>query len=195
MANWIRHPLILQGKKVILAPLQEEHFAALIEAAQDKRIWEYFPYDWHQKKNLSEVFKEAVDQREKGLQYPFAVIDKKTRKIVGSTRYLRLSQEFRTLEIGWTWYVPEYWQTGYNRECKLLLLTHCFEEMKAIRVQFATLDTNLRSRKAIEGIGAKYERLNRNVITWAGKKRNAVVYSIIDDEWPEAKKMLSGHSK
>ena len=77
-----------------------------------------------------------------------------------------------------------------EKECKFLLLQHCFEEMKTICIYLGTLDTNLRSRGGIESIGAKYEGTFRNRMTWNGIKRNAVIYSIIDEEWPEVKEKL-----
>ena len=93
--------------------------------------------------------------------------------------------------IGWTWYDPSYWRTGYNRECKLLLLTYAFETLKAVRVQLVTDATNFRSRTAIEGIGATFEgELRKERIRANGAYRNTAMYSIIDDEWPKVKKKL-----
>src|SRR6185437_9931536 len=129
--------------------------------------------------------------RDLGQQYPFVVIDKATNEVVGSTRFLKISQDFKNLEIGWTWYSPAYWGTGLNKECKFLLLQYCFEKLGTISVYFSTRDTNIRSQKAIESIGAKYEGTLRNRIISHGVKKNVVVYSIIDDEWLEVKTKLS----
>jgi RimJ/RimL family protein N-acetyltransferase len=99
--------------------------------------------------------------------------------------------EYRKLEIGWTWYHPDYWRTGYNRECKLLLLSYCFEVLNTIRVQFVTDENNLRSYNAILGIGATFEGVLRNErIRANGAYRNTAVFSIINSEWQMVKTKL-----
>ena len=190
MNNWISHPLILEGNKIKLVPLEKEHFYELLEIAKDEKIWEHMPIDWLGKKDLNEVLLEALSLRDAGQQYPFVVIDKATNKVIGSTRFLKISQDFKNLEIGWTWYKPAYWGTGINKECKFLLLQYCFEVLGTISAYFSTRDTNIRSQKAIENLGAKYEGTLRNRIISHGVKKNVVMYSIIDDEWPEVKNKL-----
>ena len=104
--------------------------------------------------------------------------------------------EHRKLEIGWTWYDPAYWRTGYNRECKLLLLTYCFEVLNTVRVQLQTDENNERSRTAILGIGATYEgTMRKERIRANGANRNTAMYSIIDDEWVEVKAKLQASLK
>ena len=188
--DWINHPLILESDRVKLTPLENTHFKELIDIGQDKRIWEFMPVDWLGKKDLNEVLLEALSGRTDGQQYPFVAIDKVTNKIFGTTRYLKISKDHRNLEIGWTWYKPEYWKTGYNKECKFLLLQHCFEVLGTISVQLGTADTNIRSQKAIESIGAKYDGTFRNRLIHNGVKKSFVVYSITDDEWPLVKNKL-----
>ena len=190
MHNWISHPLILEGNKVKLVPLEKEHFPALIEIAKDEKIWEHMPIDWFGKKDINEVLLDAFSFRDLGQQYPFVAIDKASNKIVGSTRFLKLNQDFKNLEIGWTWYNPAYWGTDFNKECKFLLLQYCFEVLGTISVYLGTRDTNIRSLKAIESIGAKYEGTLRNRIISHGVKKNFASYSIIDDEWPNVKNKL-----
>ena len=95
------------------------------------------------------------------------------------------------LEIGWTWSNPAFWLTGHNRECKLLLLTYCFETLGAIRVQFLTDEINTRSRRALEGMGCTMEGILRNErIKDNGGYRNSVVFSVIDSEWLDMKQKL-----
>lgn len=135
--------------------------------------------------------KSALLKRATGEQYPFTVIDKITDNVIGSTLFHSIFPEHRKLEIGWTWYAPAYWRTGYNRECKLLLLTYCFEILKTIRVQLVTDENNLRSRTAILGIGASFEGvLRKERIRGNGLPRNTAMYSIIDEEWPGVKQLL-----
>jgi len=135
--------------------------------------------------------KSAVLKRATGEQYPFTIIDNQKNRIIGSTLFHNIYPEHRKLEIGWTWYDPAYWRTGYNRECKLLLLTYCFETLKTIRVQLQTDENNQRSRTAILGIGATFEGvLRKERIRANGVPRNTVMYSIIDEEWKDVKSGL-----
>ena len=185
--TWIEYPLILQGTKVDLIPLEEKHFIELLEATNIESIWTYLPVPANDKDALLASLGEAIAGRDAGNQYPFVVVEKTTRKIIGSTRFIKLQQEFRNLEIGWTWYLPEYWGKGYNDECKLLLLTYCFEVLNTIRVQIVATEKNIRSRKAIERIGGRFEGVLRNKVIRYDGKRSSAYYSIIDEEWPEVK--------
>lgn len=190
MSNWIKHPVILEGEKVILSPLQEEHFDELINNSQNELIWTYMPVNGMNKALLHSVLKEALIKQNNSEQYPFVIIDKKNHKIIGSTRYLQLNEEHRNLEIGYSWYLPEYWGKGYNEESKFLLLNHCFEVLKTVRVQLIASDKNLRSRKAILRIGAQFEGILRSVIIRNGEKKNIAYYSILEEEWALVKKEL-----
>ena len=190
ITNWIKHPLKLEGDKVRLVPLEEKHFSELIRIAENEIIWTYMPVKGTDGEKLTADLKEALLLKEKGEQYPFVVIEKTTQKIIGSTRYLKLNEEHRNLEIGWTWYAPDYWGKAYNEECKLLLLRHCFKTLKIIRVQITAAEKNTRSRKAIERVGAKFEGVLRNLVIRNGEKRNAAFYSIIEEEWPSVEANL-----
>ncbi len=190
--NWIQHPVILKGEKVTLVPLDNAHFAELLEVGKQEQIWEHISINGADRERLMQHLKSAVLKRGTGEQYPFTVIDNKTNRIIGSTLFHNIFPEHRKLEIGWTWYDPAYWRTGYNRECKLLLLTYCFESLKTVRVQLQTDENNLRSRTAILGIGATFEGvLRKERIRANGAFRNTVMYSIIDEEWPRVKEKLS----
>ena len=190
--NWIEHPVILEGQKVRLVPLERDHFEDLLRIGSDPRIWELMNINGADRERLSLHLKTAVLKRGSGEQYPFTTFDKQTGRITGSTMFHNLSREFRKLEIGWTWNDPATWRSGMNRESKLLLLTYCFETLNTIRVQFQTDVNNTRSRAAIEGIGAKFEGILRNDrIRHNGLYRNTMMYSIIDSEWPETKEKLT----
>jgi RimJ/RimL family protein N-acetyltransferase len=188
--NWINHSLTLEGNRVLLVPLEREHFPGLVEAGNNKDIWSFYHFDGTNSDTLISQHEEAIAFREKGEQYPFAVIDRLTGKVIGCTRYLNLSEEHRGLEIGSTWYNPKYWSTGYNEECKLALLTHCFETLKTVRVLIAAWDKNMRSRKAIERIGARFEGILRNNRIRNGEARSTAYYSIVPEEWPEVRTTL-----
>ncbi len=171
-------------QKVDLLPLQKEHFEELYIAASDKELWQLIPTDCSDKKTFEKTYAASLIEREKGNEYPFVIYHKPTKKIIGSTRFFEIFPEHRKLEIGWTWIVKEHWGTAVNLECKLVLLTFCFETLKTIRVQLKTKDTNVRSKKAIEKIGGKFEGiLRKDKIQDNGTTRNAAYFSILDDEW------------
>lgn len=191
MENWIKYPTILEGQTVKLISLEKEHFSELEALAKDKQIWEFYPLDGTSSEKFISAFEIALIERKNGTQFPFVVFHKKENKIVGSTRYLDIQLKHKKLEIGWTWLHPDYWATEVNLECKLLLLTHCFEELKTRRVQLKTDENNLRSRKAIQKIGGQFEGILRNdMIKDNGTKRNSAYYSIIEEEWKNKKPIL-----
>ena len=183
---------MLEGERVRLVPLEHTHFPDLLRVAKEPKIWEFFSVNGADENVMLNHLRTAVLKRATGEYYPFTVMDKKENKIIGSTILYHLFPEHRKLEIGWTWYHPDYWRTGYNRECKLLLLSFCFETLKTIRVQLITDENNYRSRNAILGIGAKYEGTQRNErIRYNGAYRNSEMFSVIEDEWPAVKKVLT----
>ncbi|PQJ10199.1 N-acetyltransferase [Flavipsychrobacter stenotrophus] len=189
--SWIQHPVVLEGEKVKLVPLDADHFHDLLQIGGQEKIWEHISINGADQNILVTHLRSALLKRATGEQYPFTVIDKLQNNIIGSTLFHNIFPQHHKLEIGWTWYDPIYWRTGYNRECKLLLLTYAFETLKAVRVQLVTDATNFRSRTAIEGIGATFEgELRKERIRANGAYRNTAMYSIIDDEWPKVKKTL-----
>lgn len=189
--NWIQHPVVLEGIKVRLVPLDQDHFPRLLEIGKQEQIWQHISINGADEGVLLTHLRSALLKRATGEQYAFAVIDKERNKIIGSTLFHNIYPVHRKVEIGWTWYDPAYWRTGYNRECKLLLLAYAFEALKTVRVQLQTDANNIRSRAAIEGIGGKLEGMMRKErIRANGDFRTTAMYSIIDDEWPAVKQML-----
>ena len=188
MSNWFSYPLTLEGQTVDLISLDEKYFQELIQLAKDKRIWEHYIYDGSQEVRFKEWLDFSMNERDKGNHFPFVIWHKEDQKIIGSTRFMDMQPKHKKLEIGTTWLIPEYWGTIVNLECKLLLLTYCFEKKGAVRVQLKTDENNIRSRKAIEKIGGSFEGILRNdMIRGNNTHRNSVMYSILDNEW-EAKK-------
>jgi len=194
--NWIQHPVILESDKVKLLPLDHAHFNDLLAIARQEKIWEFFSVKGYDEVVMLNHLRSSILRRQNGEVYPFTVTDKVTGKIIGSTLLYNFFPEFRKLEIGWTWYDPAYWRTGHNRQCKILLLTYCFEVLNTIRVQLITDENNKRSAAAILGIGATYEGTLRNErIRYNGAYRNSMMFSIIDSEWPEVKEKLINPKK
>lgn len=186
--NWIQHPVSLIGNNVSLIPLDESHFEHLIQLSKDQRIWQHYAIDGSDTIKLKISLESSLIERKSGIQYPFVIILKDGNKTIGSTRFLDIQPAHKKVEIGWTWLHPDYWGTTINLECKLLLLTYCFEELKAKRVQLKTDESNIRSRKAIEKIGGQFEGILRNdMIRDNGTNRNSAYYSIVDSEWEKTK--------
>lgn len=191
MTRWINDNTSLHGQVIDLLPLEKEHFSELEVLSKDKRIWEFYVMDCSNSDTFLGTLDNALDEREKGTQFPFVIYHKGVNKIIGSTRFMEIQPIHKKLEIGWTWLHPDYWATEVNLECKLLLLKHCFENLNALRVQLKTDENNLRSRTAIEKIGGIYEGILRyDMLRSNGTKRNSAYYSIIDLEWVEVEKKL-----
>ena len=182
-------PGTLEGQRVRLEPLQQSHATALYSICQDPAIWRYMSYK--QPTALGEMeawIALALDAQECGTEVPFAIRDRGTGQVLGSTRYLNIMPKDRGLEIGWTWLTGAARRTYVNTECKYLLLHHAFETLGAIRVQLKTDSRNVTSQRAIERIGAVKEGILRNhVIMPDGYYRHSVYYSIIEGEWAEVK--------
>jgi RimJ/RimL family protein N-acetyltransferase len=190
--HFVQHPTLLKGETVELIPLEEHHLPALEQLATDKRIWEFFMIDCSIPGQLRTMLDAVVEDKKYGKQYPFVIYHKATDRIIGNTRYMNIEGRHRRLEIGGTWLHPDHWATEVNFECKLLLLTHAFEQLNASCVFLKTDERNIRSRTAIQKIGAKYDGILRNeIIKPNGLPRNSAYYSIIDKEWSEVKPMLT----
>ena len=186
--SWIQSDIILNGEFVKLFPLETKHFDELVELAMEQRTWEFIPNKMDTKEKCIIQFKQALIDKENGSQFPFVIYHLKEQKLIGSTRLMNIEAMHKKLEIGWTWLHPNYWASVINLECKLLLMTFCFEELKAFRVQLKTDETNMRSRKAIQKIGGKYEGILRNdMIKEDGNLRNSAYYSIVLNEWEQTK--------
>lgn len=176
---------------VRLEPLTEEHFAELEKLGRDLRIWEYLKHEGLNKNNNVEMLQDALLKKDKGLHYPFTIFEIATGKIIGTTRFWRLDEANKKLEIGWTWIGAEFWGRGCNMEAKMLLLNYCFETLKAIKVKMVASEDNIISRKAIEKTGALFEGvLRKERICADGIARGFAYYGITDDDWPLIKSGL-----
>jgi RimJ/RimL family protein N-acetyltransferase len=183
---------MLSGKTVDLIKVEQAHRESLKSIAADKRIWQFYAYDNSDPKKFDSNFDTALMSMESGDQFTFTIVQKEDGRIIGSTRFMDIQPAHKKLEIGTTWLIPDCWGTAVNLECKLLLLTFCFETLKTYRVQLKTDETNLRSRRAIEKIGGVFEGIFRNdIVRDNGSHRHSAYYSIIDTEWIEKKKNLT----
>lgn len=175
----------------MLEPLSLDHLAGMIEAVKDEELWNLWFTSIPSPETAEAYIKTALDMRENAGAMPFIVREKGTGKIIGCTRYFNVDESNQRLEIGYTWYSESYQRTGLNTECKYLLLTHAFEKLDAIAVEFRTHWHNLKSRTAIARLGAKQDGVLRNHQRSAdGVYRDTVVFSIINLEWPVVKKSM-----
>lgn len=134
---------------------------------------------------------QSIDQQRLGNHIPFVIIDRESKKIIGSTRYCSIRTSDRGIEIGSTFITPEYQRSHVNTHTKFLLLEHAFETLGSVRVEFKTHENNDKSRNAIQRIGAVFEGVLRNLrILPDGSLRNTAIFSITEQEWPRVKKSL-----
>lgn len=185
-------PPTLEGKRVTLLPLHESHIPSLIAAANDPAIWSYMT-PLAQPTDVQKFVQQALEEQQAGQGIPFSVYDRVTDTIVGSTRFFDISAAHRHLEIGHTWYNPTVWRTRVNTECKYLLLQYGFETLNLLRVQLKTDGRNERSQAAIARLGAQKEGvLRKHRVLHDGYVRDTVMFSILDQEWPQVKQRLEG---
>jgi RimJ/RimL family protein N-acetyltransferase len=188
--TWLQ-PVTLRGSHVTLEPLSHEHHDELVDAVRDGELWKLWYTSVPTPERMQAEIDRRLDLQRKGSMLPFAVIDPRSGTAVGVTSYMNVEAEYRRVEIGSTWYRKRVQRTGLNTECKLMLLTHAFEVLDCIAVEFRTHFFNHASRKAIERLGAKLDGILRNHrLATDGTLRDTCVYSIIDSEWPTVRSHL-----
>lgn len=182
-------PLI--GPRITLRPLLASDGPALVQAAADGELWK-LPYTVvPSAKTVDDYIRVALDGRADGTTIPFVTQITGPKQIIGSTRFWKIDWQNRNLEIGWTWLSASWQRTFVNTEAKFLMLRFAFERLNCIRVQFTTDEINETSCAAILRLGAKQEGIHRqDFIMPDGRKRDSVVFSIIDEEWPEVRRGL-----
>lgn len=183
-------PIQLQNNRVLLRPLAAEDAAPLLPViAATPGLTRFSPSPIGSAPALQAFIAAALEERARGIRYPFVVFDKQAGAFAGSTSIAAVSNRDRRLEIGWTWIGTAFQQSGLNRACKYLLLEHAFEVLEFERVEFKTDERNTRSRIAIQKIGGRFEGILRSHTLMAdGYRRNTVYYSILKGEWPALKK-------
>jgi len=187
---WLQ-PVTLKGEHASLEPLAHAHRDGLVEAVSDGDLWTL----WYTSVPAPSKMDAEIDRRlalqAAGAMLPFTVKDAGG-NIAGMTTYMNVDAQNRRVEIGSTWYAKRAQRTALNTQCKLLLLTHAFETLDCIAVEFRTHFFNHQSRRGIERLGAKQDGILRShQIAPNGTLRDTVVYSIIASEWPTVKAHLN----
>jgi N-acetyltransferase len=186
-------PLTLEGRIVRLEPLRPEHATPLWDAAKDSLddLFRWIPYPMRTIEDLRQSVDRFLQEQERGLSVPFATVERSSSRIIGSTRFMNMDLLNRRVEIGSTWLVPAWQRTAVNTEAKYLMLRHAFEQWQCLRVELKTDSLNQQSRNAILRLGAKEEgTFRQHMVTWDGRRRHSVYFSILDSEWPEVKARL-----
>lgn len=184
-------PLTLEGQHVRLEPLTLEHLNPLCEIALDADIWRWMPAQVRTPDDMRQYIELALKQRSQGTALAFATFSKSAHRVVGSSRYLNIDHANHRLEIGATFLGKPWQRTVVNTEAKYLMLSHAFETLGCLRVEFKTDVLNTPSRSALLRLGAVQEGIFRNHIICAdGRVRHSVYFSIIDEDWLTVKTNL-----
>ena len=178
-------PVVLENNRARLRPLELTDFEALKAVAMDADLWKYTLTRADDTVSLAAYLRQAVEGREQGLRYPFAIVDRETGELAGSTSYYNVLDADQRLSIGYTWVGTKFQRSGLNRACKHLLLRYAFDALNYERVELETDARNQRSRTAMARMGATEEGLLRSHRpTQGGIRRDTVIFSIIRPEWP-----------
>lgn len=174
----------LIGNSITLVPLMVEHVGPLSECGLDRDLWELQPRILNTKADMQRYVNAALVDRDAGFSIPYAVVHRPSSRVIGSTRFMDISEAHRRVEIGATWLCKQFQRTGANTEMKLLMLTEAFDQWRVNKVVFKTDVLNLQSRQALHRIGAVEEGIfRRHLLSDTGRFRDMVYFSILDDEW------------
>jgi len=187
-------PVTLEGSVVRLEPVRRGHAELFWEVAKNhlEDIFRWIPYSMKTPEDFQRLIDKAFDEQERGESVVFATVERSSSRVIGSTRFMNIDRINRRVEIGSTWIAPAWQRTAVNTDAKYLMLRHAFEVWTCMRVELKTDALNQKSRNAILRIGAKEEgTLRRHLVTWTGRVRDTVYFSILDDEWPEVKARLA----
>ena len=176
---------VLENNCVLLRPLQGTDCDNLRYFSQNQpEIWTYSLQKAAGEENLKKYIEFAISARQRGVEYPFIVYDKRQNSYAGSTRFYDIQLQHQTLQLGYTWYGKEFQGTGLNKHCKFLLLQFAFEQIGMERVEFRADNSNLRSIAAMKSIGCVVEGVLRSHANkLEGGRRDSIVLSILKDEW------------
>lgn len=181
-------PTVLQNDKVRLEPLTLEHVDGLVDVVKDGDLWEINITSTPTVAGCKAYIEKALAMTDR---VPFAVMDKSTNKMIGTTSYHDILPDVKRLEIGYTFYGQSHWRTHVNTTCKYLLMQHAFETLNYAVIGWRTDNLNTRSQNAIARLGAKKDGVIRgNKLRKDGSIRDTVMYSMSKEEWIIAKENL-----
>lgn len=176
---------VLEDERALLRPLEEEDYELLLPfALQEPELWNYSVVSPAGAAGMQTYVTQALSARSECKEYPFIVYDKKEEAYAGCTRFYDIQLQYKTLQLGYTWYGKAFQRTGLNRHCKYLLLSFAFEDMGMERVEFRADNNNAKSIAAMKAIGCTVEGVLRSHMPiFNGTRRDSVVLSILKEEW------------
>ena len=181
----------LRGRYATLEPLTQAHHDGMVEATKDGELWKLWYTSVPSPEGMAKEIARRLDLQAKGSMLAFAVLDADGRA-AGMTTFMNIDATYKRVEIGSTWYAKRVQRTPLNTECKLMLMTHAFEVLGCIAVEYRTSFFNRQSRRAIERLGAKLDGILRSHQRHSdGSLRDTCVYSITASEWPAVKTHLA----
>jgi RimJ/RimL family protein N-acetyltransferase len=177
---------ILEDDAVLLRPLQHSDVENLLEISENEpETWDYALVRANGRANLENYIRLALEAKTKQTEFPFVVFDKKSGKYAGSTRFYDINFNFKTLQLGYTWYGKAFRGTGLNKHCKFLLLQFAFETLGMERVEFRADNNNQHSIAAMKSIGCTVEGILRSHMptNQSSVRRDSIILSILKSEW------------
>ncbi len=184
-------PVILRDHGIRLEPLTLDHEAGLRTAAADGQLWRIRVTGVPEPEQTRAYIETALQMREQGSRFAFAVIDEAGERVLGSTSFHDIMPAVQRVEIGYTWYAQSVQRSHVNTTCKLLMMGHAFDTLGCAVVGWRTDNYNFASQRAIERLGAKKDGVIRHhQLRRDGTVRDTVMYSMTASEWPEAKAQL-----
>lgn len=185
-------PVTLTGQRwAVLEPLTEEHIPEIAVAAADGDLGSLWFTTAPSPDTAAAWVRRLLDLQAGDQGVTFVIRRRADNALVGSSSFFNVDAPNRRLEIGHTWYSGSARRTGINTEAKLVMLTHAFDVLGCVAVEFRTHFFNSTSRAAIERLGAKLDGILRSQqLLPDGSRRDTVVYSILDIEWPAVRANL-----
>ena len=181
----------LEDERIAIEPLTADHIQELTKLNGDPDIWKWFSEDLTEEETMVNWMRERLKESKAFTKMSYAIRNLENDEIAGTSSYGNIDWPQRVMEIGWTWIGTPFIGTGINKHMKYLMLSHAFDVIGLERVEIRTDEINLRSRRAIEKIGAQLDGILRNHrFTQGGRRRNTVVYSIVKSEWPDIRSTI-----
>lgn len=185
------HYTKLSDAKITLEPLTKNHIEELKNICGNPEIWKFFSADLKEPADMEEWMLARLRESQAGRQMSLAVRLNQTDQVIGTSSYGRIDWKEKVIEIGWTWIGADFIGAGINKQMKFLMLRHAFETMGIERLELRTDENNLRSRRAMEKVGAQHDgTLRSDRYKPDGDRRDSVVYSILKSEWPDIKEAV-----
>lgn len=188
--------IILEDERVLIRPMEETDKGFFMEFLLDSSLNTYSSMQINSAKDALKYVDNCLADRQNQKRYPFIFFDKRSQAYAGTSCFGNVSNANKRLEIGWTKLGKPFQGTGLNIHCKYLLIQHGFETLGCNRIELKSHSENIRSRKAMEKIGAKFEgMLRQHMIMPNGTLRDTVYYSILRSEWREVEALLQSYMK